>query len=143
MDGLTPSSLFTQTADVRTFKTGLSDLAVFVSLGGWTFSDNETATQPTFGDIARTETNRQTFANNLVDFMKKYGFDGVDLDWEYVVPSLTPTFRFQRYSIDIRAPTDTPEPATEVAMKKTPKTTSSSSRRSERHSTGPPTAPTA
>ncbi|KAL4812489.1 bacteriodes thetaiotaomicron symbiotic chitinase [Aspergillus spinulosporus] len=83
MDGLTPSSLFTQTADVRTFKTGLSDLEVFVSLGGWTFSDNDTATQPTFGDIARTESNRQTFANNLVDFMKKYGFDGVDLDWEY------------------------------------------------------------
>jgi chitinase len=89
MDGLTPASLFTQTADVRTFKSGLSDLEVFVSLGGWTFSDNDTATQPTFGDISRTEGNRQTFANNLVDFMKKYGFDGVDLDWEYVLPSLT------------------------------------------------------
>ncbi|KAL4739533.1 hypothetical protein BDV11DRAFT_169948 [Aspergillus similis] len=54
MDGLTPASLFTQTADVRTFKTGLSDLEGFVSLGGWTFSDNNTATQPTFGDISRT-----------------------------------------------------------------------------------------
>lgn len=82
MDGLTPSSLFTQTADVRTFKTGLSDLEVFVSLGGWTFSDNGTATQPTFGKIASTEANRQKFADNLVNFMKKYGFDGVDIDWE-------------------------------------------------------------
>lgn len=82
MDSLTPSSLFTQTADVRSFKSGLSDLQVYVSLGGWTFSDNDTATQPTFGEISSTEANRQKFANNLVRFMKKYGFDGVDLDWE-------------------------------------------------------------
>lgn len=84
MDALTPAALFTQTADVRTFKSGLSGLQVFVSLGGWTFSDNGTDTQPTFGKIASTESNRQKFANNLVDFMKKYGFDGVDIDWEWV-----------------------------------------------------------
>jgi chitinase len=71
MDGLIPASLFTQTAYVRTFKTGLSDLEVFVLLSGWTFSDNDTATQPMFGDISRTESNQQMFANNLVDFMKK------------------------------------------------------------------------
>jgi len=82
MDSLTPSSLFTQTADVRSFKSGLSDLQVYISLGGWTFSDNHTATQPTFGEIASTEANRRKFANNLVHFMRKYGFDGVDLDWE-------------------------------------------------------------
>ncbi|KAA8652731.1 uncharacterized protein ATNIH1004_001636 [Aspergillus tanneri] len=83
MDDITPSSLFTQTADVRTFQSGVSTLEVFVSLGGWTFSDNGTATQPTFGKIASTEANRQRFANNMVKFMKKYGFDGVDIDWEY------------------------------------------------------------
>ncbi|KAJ5487608.1 hypothetical protein N7530_001908 [Penicillium desertorum] len=83
MDSLTPSSLFTQTADVRNFKSELSDLQVYISLGGWTFSDNGTDTQPTFGKVASTEAGRQKFANNLVDFMKKYGFDGVDVDWEY------------------------------------------------------------
>lgn len=82
MDGLTPSSLFTQTADVRTLKSGISDLQVFISLGGWTFSDNGTDTQPLLGKIASTEASRQTFADNLIDFMKKYGFDGVDIDWE-------------------------------------------------------------
>ncbi|GAB1211735.1 hypothetical protein ATERTT37_000859 [Aspergillus terreus] len=83
MDSLTPASLFTQTADVRTFKSGLSDLQVYISLGGWTFSDNGTDTQPVFGDITSTEANQQKFAYNLIDFMKKYGFDGVDIDWEY------------------------------------------------------------
>ncbi|PHH89143.1 hypothetical protein CDD83_6594 [Cordyceps sp. RAO-2017] len=83
MDGLTPASLFTQTADVRSFKSGLADLKVYISLGGWTFSDNHTSTQPVFGNIASTEANRQKFAHNLVKFMRKYGFDGVDLDWEY------------------------------------------------------------
>ncbi|KAL2854914.1 hypothetical protein BJY01DRAFT_204565 [Aspergillus pseudoustus] len=33
MDGNTPSSLFTQTADLRTFESGILDLEVFVSLG--------------------------------------------------------------------------------------------------------------
>ncbi|PIG87825.1 hypothetical protein AARAC_011883 [Aspergillus arachidicola] len=83
MDSETPADLFAQTADVRTLKSGNSDLEVFVSLGGWTFSDNNTATQPVFGNIASTEANRQKFADNLVDFMKHYGFDGVDFDWEY------------------------------------------------------------
>lgn len=82
MDGATPASLFTKTADVRTLKSGLADLKVYISLGGWTFSDNGTDTQPTFGEIASSEKNRKTFADNLVGFMKKYGFDGVDIDWE-------------------------------------------------------------
>jgi chitinase len=59
----------------------LIQLEVFVSIGGWTFSDNGTATQPVFGDIASTDANRQKFADRLVIFMTLYGFDGVDLDW--------------------------------------------------------------
>lgn len=52
MDDATPADLFTQTADVRTLKLGNGDLEVFVSIGGWTFSDNNTATQPVFSNIA-------------------------------------------------------------------------------------------
>ncbi|KAE8395505.1 glycoside hydrolase superfamily [Aspergillus alliaceus] len=33
--------------------------------------------------ISLSEANRQKFADNLVDFMQHYGFDGVDVDWEY------------------------------------------------------------
>jgi chitinase len=58
-------------------------LQIWISIGGWTFSDNGTTTQPIFGEIAGSATNRQTFADNLYKFCRTYGFDGVDLDWEY------------------------------------------------------------
>ncbi|KAJ5958936.1 CAZyme family GH18, partial [Penicillium vulpinum] len=80
MDSDTPPSLFSDTTNLKSIK---EDIKVFVSVGGWTFSDNDTATQPVFGDIAASATNRQKFANNVVHFMKQYGFDGIDLDWEY------------------------------------------------------------
>ncbi|KAK7915206.1 glycoside hydrolase superfamily [Apiospora marii] len=80
MDSATPGSLFD---DLTTLKTIKPDLEVWVSIGGWTFSDNNTATQPVFGDIAADAGKRQKFANNLVHFMQQHGFNGVDLDWEY------------------------------------------------------------
>lgn len=54
------------------------------------FSNNGIDTQPIFRQITTTESNRQKFVNNLVDFMKKYSFDGVDIDWEWalIVPTL-------------------------------------------------------
>lgn len=56
---------------------------VFVSVGVWTFSDNGTATQPLFGEIASTATNRQKFTSKVVHLLEKYGFNGLDIDWEY------------------------------------------------------------
>ena len=84
MDGETPDDLFVQTTAVRNLKSGNSALEVFISIGGWTFSDNGTATQDVFPSVAADAGKRQKFANNLVQFMKQYGFDGVDLDWECV-----------------------------------------------------------
>ncbi|KAG5951737.1 hypothetical protein E4U53_002386 [Claviceps sorghi] len=80
MDAATPASLF---GDVSDLKAANPDLKIFVSIGGWTFSDNDTYTQPIFGNIARSSANRQLFADQTVAFLTYYGFDGVDLDWEY------------------------------------------------------------
>ncbi|KAJ5964997.1 uncharacterized protein N7479_004873 [Penicillium vulpinum] len=80
MDSSTPTSLFQETTNIKSVK---EDISVFISIGGWTFSDNGTDTQPLFGEISASETKRKTFANNVVHFMRQYGFDGVDLDWEY------------------------------------------------------------
>ncbi|GAB1217038.1 hypothetical protein ATERTT37_006259 [Aspergillus terreus] len=83
MDEQTPEGLFARTTDIKNTKSRNSELQVFVSLGGWTFSDNNTATQPLFSQIAADEDKRTKFADNLLGFMVRYGFDGVDLDWEY------------------------------------------------------------
>ncbi|KAI1211222.1 family 18 glycosyl hydrolase [Annulohypoxylon truncatum] len=79
MDG-TDDDIFEQ---IMALKENAPGLKIFLSLGGWTFSDNGTDTQPVWGDIASTSANRQKFIMNLVNFMTQFGFDGVDLDWEY------------------------------------------------------------
>lgn len=83
MDTATPADLFQTAADVKTFKSGNSDLEVWISVGGWTFSDNDTVTQPLLGEISRDPVKREKFARNIVRFMDQYGFDGLDIDWEY------------------------------------------------------------
>ncbi|ETS75312.1 hypothetical protein PFICI_12256 [Pestalotiopsis fici W106-1] len=58
------------------------DLRVFIAIGGWTFNDpGPTAT--TFSDLAASVPRQKAFIESLVSFMSTYGFDGVDLDWEY------------------------------------------------------------
>ncbi|MCB9594650.1 MAG: glycoside hydrolase family 18 protein [Sandaracinaceae bacterium] len=53
-------------------------LRTLISVGGWTWSTH-------FSDVALTEESRRRFASSCVDFMARYGFDGVDIDWEYPV----------------------------------------------------------
>lgn len=77
MDGVTETVL----QDFTSVKKKNSGLKTIVSIGGWTFSDNGTATQPLFGEICASAANRATFITNLLDFMRQYAFDGVDFDW--------------------------------------------------------------
>ncbi|SPO07096.1 related to chitinase [Cephalotrichum gorgonifer] len=79
MDNL-PVGLFSEFTDIKRKN---SSLKTVIALGGWTFNDNHTATQPVFHNLASTRENRAIFITNLFAFMRKYGFDGVDFDWEY------------------------------------------------------------
>jgi len=59
-------------------KNATEGLKTMISVGGWTWSS-------LFSDIALTEASREIFAQSAVEFVAKWGFDGVDLDWEYPV----------------------------------------------------------
>ncbi|CAK7230756.1 hypothetical protein SEUCBS140593_007695 [Sporothrix eucalyptigena] len=69
----------------------------WMAVGGFDFSDPgvdpdaETDTDPdvsthsTWSDMAMTQDRRAAFIQSTMAFMEKYGFQGIDLDWEYPV----------------------------------------------------------
>jgi chitinase len=36
-----------------------------------------------FSDMAINETNRQVFINSTIKFLRRWNFDGLDIDWEF------------------------------------------------------------
>lgn len=52
-------------------------LKVLASVGGW----NEGSAK--FSSFARNPELRERFAQNCLNHVQKYGFDGIDIDWEY------------------------------------------------------------
>ncbi|GHD65282.1 glycoside hydrolase family 18 protein [Jeongeupia chitinilytica] len=50
-------------------------LKLLISIGGWSADG--------FSDAALTAESRAAFAASAIAFMQQYGFDGIDLDWEY------------------------------------------------------------
>ncbi|CAD0098997.1 unnamed protein product [Aureobasidium mustum] len=58
-------------------------LQTWIAIGGFDFSDKGTPTHTTWSDMVSTKANRAKFIASLEAYMKEYGFQGVDLDWEY------------------------------------------------------------
>ncbi|KAJ4447149.1 hypothetical protein ANN_09150 [Periplaneta americana] len=48
-----------------------------VAIGGWN------AGSATFSQVVNSDSLRANFVTSIVNFVKQYGFDGFDLDWEY------------------------------------------------------------
>ncbi len=65
-------------AKLAALKQSNPKLKILIAVGGWSWSSR-------FSDAALTDTSRTIFADSCVDFMVKYGLDGVDIDWEYPV----------------------------------------------------------
>ena len=63
-------------AQLQTLKAANSKLRTMISIGGWTLSTP-------FFSIARDAQKRADFAKSAVYVVKRYGFDGIDVDWEY------------------------------------------------------------
>jgi chitinase len=54
------------------------NLKTLIAVGGWSWSGK-------FSDAALTDVSRTAFADSCVNFIVTYGFDGIDIDWEYPV----------------------------------------------------------
>jgi chitinase len=65
-------------------KAHAAGVKVLVSIGG-----GDGIEGPRFNKMAQSETTRQAFVTNVHDFLVKYGYDGVDIDWE--VPNTVDT----------------------------------------------------
>lgn len=89
MDDL-PASLFSYLTALKARNRGLKAI---ISLGGLTFNDNGTSTQPVFSSMVSSAANRKRFINNLFTFMNHDGFDGVDFDWVRCLFSFLSYFR--------------------------------------------------
>jgi chitinase len=60
-------------------------LETWISVGGWSMNDADQPTAATFSNLAASSSAQSSFITSLLSFMTTYGFDGVDIDWEYPV----------------------------------------------------------
>lgn len=58
-------------------KTQNVNLKVLASLGGW----NEGSEK--YSKVVEDPVKRAVLVNAVISFLSKYGFDGLDFDWEY------------------------------------------------------------
>ncbi|HMS17459.1 MAG TPA: glycosyl hydrolase family 18 protein, partial [Planctomycetota bacterium] len=77
-DDMSPGALHGSFNQLLLLKARKPHIKTLISIGGWTWSSG-------FSVLAATASGRTTFAQSAIDFMVQYGFDGIDVDWEYPV----------------------------------------------------------
>lgn len=72
------TDLYPRVTGLKQFNAGLK---VYISVGGWA------AGGAIFSTMTASSASRSTFIKSAVQFMDTYGFDGIDIDWEYPAAS--------------------------------------------------------
>ncbi|XP_014246008.1 chitinase-like protein 4 [Cimex lectularius] len=65
---------FQQFADLKSMN---KDLKLLAAIGGWREGSKR------FSAIARSEESRRTFAKGVIQFLRQYNFEGINIDWQY------------------------------------------------------------
>ncbi len=75
--------------EIQALKKQNPKLRTLIAVGGWSFNDPEDPngigqhTYQLFSQMVAMKKRRTEFINSAVAYARQYGFDGIDIDWEY------------------------------------------------------------